>query len=75
MDIMTYLDTKQITQSAFASSLGISPGLVYQWVKGLRPIAPGQCVAIERLTEGAVTRRDLRTDWREIWPELSEEKV
>lgn len=32
-----------------------------------------RCVAIERATSGAVSRRDLRPlDWREIWPELEE---
>lgn len=31
------------------------------------------CVAIERATEGAVSRRDLRPDdWERIWPELAE---
>lgn len=30
-----------------------------------------RCVAIERVTGGAVTRRDLRPDdWWLIWPEL-----
>lgn len=39
---------------------------------------PGEklCVAIERATGGAVTRRDLRPDdWREIWPELVEQEA
>lgn len=32
---------------------------------------PAYCVAIESVTQGAVTRRDLRPDdWRAIWPEL-----
>jgi len=32
---------------------------------------PANCVAIERATGGAVTRRDLRPDdWHMIWPEL-----
>lgn len=30
------------------------------------------CVAIERESEGEVTRADLRDDWAEIWPELAE---
>jgi len=35
------------------------------------PIA--RCLAIERATSGAVTRRDLRPDdWQDIWPELAE---
>lgn len=32
------------------------------------------CVAIERATAGAVTRRDLRpNDWHLIWPELAQQ--
>ena len=31
-----------------------------------------RCVPIERATNGAVTRKDLRPDdWQEIWPELA----
>ncbi|AOY90530.1 hypothetical protein BKK79_00820 [Cupriavidus sp. USMAA2-4] len=29
------------------------------------------CVAIERASSGAVTRRDLREDWADVWPELA----
>ena len=36
-----------------------------------REPSPALCVAIERETGGAVTRRDLRpADWWLIWPEL-----
>jgi DNA-binding transcriptional regulator YdaS (Cro superfamily) len=28
------------------------------------------CVRIEQETAGAVTRKDLLEDWREVWPEL-----
>ena len=42
-----------------------------RWASGARPIPIERCPAIERATDGAVTRRDLRPhDWREIWPEL-----
>lgn len=30
------------------------------------------CVRIEQETGGAIDRKDLRSDWREIWPELIE---
>ncbi|AZY49701.1 hypothetical protein C0J09_11525 [Bordetella avium] len=33
---------------------------------------PGYCVGLERATDGAVTRQDLRpADWHLIWPELA----
>lgn len=58
-------------QAALARALGVSPAVVNQWVSGVRPVPIERCVAIERATAGAVTRRDLRPDdWRDIWPEL-----
>lgn len=36
-------------------------------------LRPALCVAIEVVTSGAVTRRDLRPDdWARIWPELAD---
>ncbi|KVU22295.1 hypothetical protein WK65_18325 [Burkholderia ubonensis] len=73
MNLATYLSTRKITQAAFAEQLGVSQGLIYQWLTGRRPVAADKCVAIERATCGAVTRRDLRPDdWQNIWPELIE---
>ena len=50
-----------------------SDAQIRQWqygYAGRRP-GPASCVAIERATNGAVTRRDLRPDdWHLIWPEL-----
>lgn len=65
------------SQRALARALSIAPTAVGQWRKpeeeGGRPVPPKQCVRIERLTDGRVTRRDLRPDdWRDIWPELAE---
>ena len=48
------------------------PQLMWQWTAGVRPVPIERCVPIERATDGAVTRRDLRPDdWQEIWPELA----
>lgn len=57
--------------SELARLLGVTKAAVSQWKKTGVPIT--HCVPIERATAGAVTRRDLRpTDWRDIWPELTE---
>lgn len=53
----------------------MTPVTVSQWLRPKasngRPVPPKQCVRIEQLTQGQVTRRDLRPDdWQEIWPEL-----
>lgn len=44
--------------------------MLSQWASGARPIPVERCYAIERASGGKVTRRDLRDDWQEIWPEL-----
>ncbi len=45
-----------------------------KWRSGQRPVPAHQCVAIEKATDGAVTRKDLRpNDWADIWPELKHE--
>ncbi|MDR9108984.1 transcriptional regulator [Burkholderia multivorans] len=73
MDILTYLSIRNTSQADFAKALGVSQGLVCQWIKKRRPVAADRCVSIERVTGGAVGRRDLRPDdWHLIWPELAE---
>lgn len=55
-----------------ATAIGASPVLISQWATGKRLVPIERCVPIERATDGAVTRRDLRPDdWHEIWPELA----
>lgn len=62
-------------QAALSRQLGVTAAAVNQWIKGLRPVPAKHCVAIERATNGAVTRRDLRPlDWQDIWPELVKPK-
>lgn len=64
------------SQRALAGLLGVSSAAVGQWLRkradGGRDVAAKQCVRIEGITGGAVTRRDLRPDdWQDIWPELA----
>lgn len=60
-------------QAALAKAIHMSPVVVNQWVRGMRPVPVRHCWAIERATSGAVTRRDLRPDdWQDIWPELAD---
>lgn len=69
------------SQLALAKALGVTPVTVNQWVRpnganSSRPVPPKQCVRIEALTGGEVTRRELRPDdWRDIWPELAAKEV
>lgn len=73
MDLKTYTNTLPrggITD--LAERIGIAPVYLSQLSArqdGREPSAE-LCVRIEVATAGAVTRRDLRADWRDIWPEL-----
>lgn len=55
-----------------AAAIGVGQPVVSNWrARGTTPDAM-HCVAIERATDGVVTRRDLRPDdWHLIWPELA----
>lgn len=71
MDIRTYLKKEAISQSAFGALIGVSQGMVWQWITGATPVSEKYCVVIEQKTDGQVTRKDLRPDdWHLIWPEL-----
>jgi DNA-binding transcriptional regulator YdaS (Cro superfamily) len=71
MDIKTYLDTERISQAAFGKAVGVSQGLVSQWILESTPVSPAKAVLIEVATEGKVTRKELRPkDWHLIWPDL-----
>lgn len=57
--------------TALARALGVTAPAVSEWSSGRRAVPPARCVQIERITEGAVRRWDLRPhDWGAIWPEL-----
>lgn len=70
MNLSDYLKTERGKTAELAAALGVSASLVTQWAAG-KPISAERCPAIESLTGGAVTRRDLRPDdWWLVWPEL-----
>lgn len=52
-----------------AEKLGVTPAAIGNWKA--RGVPVEKCVPIERLCPGVVGRRDLRADWRDIWPELA----
>lgn len=58
-------------RDALAQVIGVTPAALGNWKARGVPIQ--RCIAIERATAGAVTRRDLRPDdWHLIWPELAD---
>lgn len=54
---------------ALAAALGVTPSAIGNWKKRGVPIE--HCLAIERLTEGKVTRKDICAVWSRIWPDLA----
>lgn len=52
MDLKTYLADKN--HSEFARAIGVSGGLIYQWLNGVRPISPASAPKIEAETGGVV---------------------
>lgn len=60
--------------SMLASAIGVGQSVISNWRARCTVPSASYCVAIERATGGAVTRRDLRPDdWQSIWPELATE--
>ena len=51
-----------MSQAELARHLEVTPGLVWQWLNGHRRIAAEQVLPIEKATDGAVTRHELRPD-------------
>jgi DNA-binding transcriptional regulator YdaS (Cro superfamily) len=49
-------------QTATAMELGVTQGLIWQWLHGRRKIAAHHCLKLASLTGGAVTVHDLRPD-------------
>jgi DNA-binding transcriptional regulator YdaS (Cro superfamily) len=71
MDLKTYIRAAPGNGQTLAAGLGIKPSFLSQLAHGIRKVTPKRAVQIEKLTHGAVTRKDLRADdWLEIWPEL-----
>lgn len=72
MDLHTWVVGERGRSVSLAKALGVRPATVSNWVTRKKTIPMGQCMPIERATEGAVTRRDLRPDDFCIhWPELA----
>lgn len=50
------------SQAGLARELGVSVPCIHQWLSGERPVPAGRCLAIEKATNGQVSRYVLRPD-------------
>jgi DNA-binding transcriptional regulator YdaS (Cro superfamily) len=59
-----------------AAQIGLNEQYIYQCLTGRRNMKPIQATAIEKITNGAISRKMVcRTSWQSIWPELVEAKA
>ena len=63
-----YLEESSISQTEFARRVGVSQGMVWQWLNGRRRVAAENVLPIEEATGGAVTRHELRPDLYPVEP-------
>jgi len=74
MNLDCYLkNNERGTAAKLARLTGIKPQNLSLYASRKKPVPISASVKIEKATNGAVTRKDLRpNDWHEIWPELVE---
>jgi DNA-binding transcriptional regulator YdaS (Cro superfamily) len=71
MELKTYLAGLDVAaREAFATACGTTAGHMRNVMYGQKRCATDLAVRIERQSRGAVTRRELREDWPDHWPEL-----
>lgn len=74
--LRTYLNSlAPPDQVVFAQHCGTTVGYLRKMLSEGGPVREKLCAAIERHSDGAVSRKELRPDdWRDIWPELENSK-
>ncbi len=71
MNLSMWIKEERGRSFGLARVLGVRPPVVSNWCRGVKPIPLERAYAIERHTQGAVTRRDMfPQSWGLIWPEL-----
>ena len=61
MDLKTYCKDIE-TQTSLAGRMGVTQGLVWQWIEGVTRITAERAIQIERVTGGQVGKHELRPD-------------
>lgn len=62
MHLHEYLRDSGSTQSELAKQVGVTQGMVHQWLSGRRKISASRVLDISRATRGKVTPHELRPD-------------
>lgn len=72
MRLKEYLEAKRGRCTRMAVYLNVSRGFVSMMANQKKPVPIKTAIGIERFTKGAVSRKDLVSNWNEIWPELKD---
>lgn len=76
MDLKTYLSPMSAeTRDEFAQRCGTTKGHLQNVMYGSKTLDVKACVLVELESDGQVTRQELRSDWRALWPELADKAV
>ena len=62
MNLKEWMTETGTTQLDLSQRIGVTQGVVWQWVNGRARVPAERAVAIEKATEGKVRRTDLRPD-------------
>lgn len=71
--LISYLNSLgKADRTDFAKRCGTSEGYMRKARSIGQTFRCELCVAIERESDGSVSRKDLRDDWAAVWPELAD---
>lgn len=62
MQLHDYLESESISQAVFAKRVGVTQGMVWQWLRGVRRVSAEKVLTIEEATNGKVSRHEIRPD-------------
>jgi len=71
MSPQEFVAEKACTWTDVARAVGLSPSFVSQIITGRRQWPVPASVKFEKFSGGLVSRKELRDDWADIWPDLS----
>ncbi|MBU6993538.1 transcriptional regulator [Ferrovum myxofaciens] len=73
--LLAYLRTLSVSQKdELAHACNTSIGYIRKACSKGQLLSPERCVLIEQISQGVVTRKDLRPDdWHLIWPEKKQD--
>lgn len=69
MKLDEYLAMPEITQKGFGDEVGVTQGMVHQWLRNIRRVSSEKVIPVARATNWQVTPHELRPD---IYPNPSD---